>query len=74
MLGAHAVREINLSTGATPADVEPWYTSKPHESFANMLGTLRSRSLRESISAWAPHGPGSQKIIKLVEDILALAA
>ena len=52
----------------------PWYTSKPHESFADMLGTLRRRSLRESISAWAPQGPGSQKMIKLVEHILALAA
>jgi hypothetical protein len=52
----------------------PWYTSKAQESFADMLATLRRRSLRESISAWAPQGPGSQKIIKLVEDILAIAA
>jgi hypothetical protein len=52
----------------------PWYPEKPHESFADMLGTLRRRSLRESISAWAPSGPGSQKIVRLLEDILALAA
>ncbi len=39
----------------------PWYTSKPHESFADMLGTLRRRSLRESISAWAPQGPEVKK-------------
>jgi hypothetical protein len=52
----------------------PWYRSKARESFADMLATLRRRSLRETISAWAPQGPGSQKIIRLVEDILALAA
>jgi hypothetical protein len=54
--------------------VRPWYPEKPRESFTDMLATLRRRSLRESISAWAPHGPGSQKIIHLIEDILALAA
>lgn len=54
--------------------VRPWYRSKARESFADMLATLRRRSLRETISAWAPQGPGSQKIIRLVEDILALAA
>lgn len=52
----------------------PWYPEKPHESFADMLATLRRRSLRESISAWAPSGPGSQKIVRLLEDILTLAA
>lgn len=54
--------------------LRPWYTSKLHESFADMLATLRRQSLRESIFAWAPRGPGSHKIIKLIEDILALAA
>ena len=54
--------------------VRPWYPGKIHESFADMLATLRRRSLRETISAWAPCGPGSQKITQLVEDILALAA
>lgn len=52
----------------------PWYRSKPHESFADMLTTLRRCSLRQSISAWAPTGPGSQKIISLAEQMLALAA
>ena len=52
----------------------PWYTTQPHESFADMLATLRRRSLRESISAWAPAGPGSQKIVALIEHALALAA
>ena len=52
----------------------PWYPAKSRESFADMLATLRRRSLRETISAWAPTGPGSQKLIALVERALALAA
>jgi SRSO17 transposase len=52
----------------------PWYTAPHQESFADMLATLRRRSLRESISAWAPKGPGSQKIVDILERILALAA
>ncbi len=52
----------------------PWYTTKRRESFADMLATLRRRSLRKSISAWAPIGPGSEKIIQLIEQALALAA
>ena len=52
----------------------PWYTTKRQESFADMLATLRRRSLKESISAWAPVGPGSQKIVDLLEHVLASAA
>lgn len=52
----------------------PWYTSRRHESFADMLATLRCCSLRESISAWAPAGPGSQKLTRLLEKVLAIAA
>lgn len=52
----------------------PWYTSKRHESFADMLATLRRESLRENISAWAPEGAGSRKIIRLLEHLLAIAA
>jgi hypothetical protein len=54
--------------------VRPWYTTKTQESFADMLATLRRKSLRDSLSTWAPTGPGSQKLIRLVEQILALAA
>lgn len=54
--------------------VRPWYTTKTRESFADMLATLRRRSLRESISAWAPTGPGSQKLLATLEHILTLAA
>jgi len=52
----------------------PWYRDKHRESFGDMLATLRRCSLRESISAWAPVGPGSQKIVTLMERILAIAA
>jgi hypothetical protein len=54
--------------------LRPWYTTKTQESFADMLATLRRRSLRESVYAWAPTGPGSQKLLTLAEQILALAA
>lgn len=52
----------------------PWYTTKQRESFADMLATLRRQSVKESISAWAPVGPGSHKIIALLEHVLVLAA
>jgi hypothetical protein len=51
----------------------PWYPDKPHESFADMIATVRRCSLKEHIFAWAPTGPGSQKTIALMESILALA-
>ena len=51
-----------------------WYLAKARESLADMLATLRRRSLRETISAWAPTGPGSEKLIALVERALVLAA
>lgn len=54
--------------------VRPWYRTKTRESFADMLATLRRKSLRESISAWAPTGPGSQKLLAQLEHILSLAA
>jgi hypothetical protein len=52
----------------------PWYPQHKHASFADMLATLRRVSLREHIFAWAPTGPGSQKLIRLIENILAIAA
>ena len=51
----------------------PWYTAKTHSSFADMLRTLRRQSLRHSISAWAPTGPGARKIQQLLENISAMA-
>jgi hypothetical protein len=52
----------------------PWYRGQRHESFADMLATLRRRSIRATISAWAPTGLGSQKLLAILEQTLALAA
>lgn len=44
--------------------VGPWYTTKEHASFADMLATLRCQSIREIFSAMAIRGPGSRKALK----------
>lgn len=55
-------------------DDRPWYTTKKHASFADMLATLRRQTLREQIFAWGLSGPGSKKIIQTLENTLAQAA
>lgn len=52
----------------------PWYTTKSHPSFGDMLATLRRESLREQINRIGLAGPGSQKILQTLENIAALAA
>jgi hypothetical protein len=52
----------------------PWYATKPHASFADMLATLRRLSLRQRISALGLSGPGSRKIQELLENLATLAA
>ena len=52
----------------------PWYTSKSAPSFADMLATLRRKSIRQKIFSLAPRGPGSRKIRQLLENAVALAA
>jgi SRSO17 transposase len=52
----------------------PWYQHKPHASFGDMLATLRRESLRAAINAWGLAGPGSQKILRALENTLNLAA
>jgi SRSO17 transposase len=52
----------------------PWYKDKPHASFGDMLATLRRESLRAAINAWGLAGPGSQKILRVLENTLNLAA
>jgi hypothetical protein len=52
----------------------PWYTTKRHASFADMLATLRRQSLREHIFSWGLSGPGSRKIIQTLENAFTLAA
>lgn len=53
---------------------QSWHPEKPHASFADMLATLRRRSIYEQSFTWGLHGPGSQKILQTLEHVLALAA
>lgn len=52
----------------------PWYLTKEHASFADMLRTLRRASVREHISTLGLSGPGSRKITQIVEHLTQLAA
>jgi hypothetical protein len=52
----------------------PWYTSKADPSFADMLATLRRRSLRQKLFELRLTGPGSRKIKQLLEHTATLAA
>lgn len=56
------------------AATRPWYPSKAHPSFADMLATLRRETLREQIFRWGLNGPGSRKILETLENTIALAA
>lgn len=51
----------------------PWYTSKLEPSFADMLVTLRKRSMRQKILSMRLRGPGSRKIKLLLENVVAVA-
>ena len=44
----------------------PWYRSKSHASFGDMLATLRRESVREQVSAIAPSGKGCRKLIRVL--------
>ena len=61
--GHYAYRPIN----------RPWYLTKEHASFADMLITLRRESAREQISTLGLSGPGSQKIHQIVDHLTQLA-
>jgi hypothetical protein len=52
----------------------PWYTTKVHASFADMLATLRRETIRERILSLPLTGPGTRKITQTLENIAALAA
>lgn len=52
----------------------PWYTSKVDPSFADMLTTLRRRSMRQKVLSLALQGRGSRKIKQLLENVVAVAA
>jgi hypothetical protein len=52
----------------------PWYASKAEPSFADMLVTLRRRSVRRQVLTLALQGPGSRKIQQLLENAVSVAA
>jgi len=52
----------------------PWYTSKTAPSFADMLATLKRQSIRQHVFSLALRGPGSRKIMQLLENAFTLAA
>jgi len=52
----------------------PWYTTKQHASFADMLATLRRETIRERVLSLPLTGPGSRKLTQTLENIAALAA
>jgi len=52
----------------------PWYTTKRQPSFADMLATLRSSSVRERIFSLALKGAGSRKIKQTVKNAVLMAA
>jgi hypothetical protein len=52
----------------------PWYTTKTHASFADMLATLRDTSLRQLFSETPARGQGSRKLQRLLLMTTKLAA
>lgn len=52
----------------------PWYLTKKHASFADMLVTLRRASVHEQISTLGISGRGTRKINQIVEHLTELAA
>lgn len=56
------------------APIRPWYTTKRHPSFADMLATLRRMSLQQEVSSLRLTGRGSRKIIKTLLQALPRAA
>jgi hypothetical protein len=52
----------------------PWYSSKPHASFADMLNTLKRVSFREQVFSTGLAGPGSRKIFTILDHAIQAAA
>lgn len=52
----------------------PWYPQKRHASFADMLTTLKRESVREQVLSLGLAGPGSRKIMRLLDHTLQQAA
>lgn len=56
------------------APCRPWYTTKRHSSFADMLATLRRLSVQQEVSSLRLSGRGSRKVIKTLLQALPRAA
>jgi hypothetical protein len=52
----------------------PWYRTKTHASFADMLATLRQVSIEEQVSSLRLSGRGSRKVLKTLLHALQQAA
>jgi len=52
----------------------PWYRSKRHASFADMLRTLRCQSLRAQVLSLGLRGRGSRNILKTILNTALQAA
>lgn len=52
----------------------PWYHSKPHASFRDMLLTLRRESLHQELLKLGLSGKGSRNVLKLLENAVSQAA
>lgn len=52
----------------------PWYRTKRHASFADMLATLRRESVREQVLSTPLHGRGSRKMRRLLLHAIQQAA
>ncbi|MCX7417898.1 MAG: hypothetical protein WCP23_06070 [Planctomycetota bacterium] len=51
----------------------PWYSAKVDRSFLGRLVTLHEASVRQHVLAMAPNGNGSKKLIRLLENVAAMA-
>lgn len=52
----------------------PWYPHKKHASFADMLATLRTVSVRQEVLATGLSGRGSRKVLKTLFHVVQQAA
>jgi hypothetical protein len=52
----------------------PWYPSKKHPSFFDMLSTLRRKSIRQQVLSLGLSGPGSRKVLEALENAVSLAS
>jgi hypothetical protein len=52
----------------------PWYTTKQHASFRDMLGTLRRIGIRQQFLNLGLSGQGSKKALEALENAVTIAA